>query len=197
MFIYMSKETQEHVKDPKSQTDTLTSGSSSKTSDHTGEPRLESLSPVMLANAAHMIRQPIMSDKDLHTFSSHAEVAAAALGSVYAASELGKAIQDHEGGGNEHWVKAAIGATVAVGAYEMLSRKQNTTPGHDHHSHYNHHSEHEASPPHHTRHLLEEAAGAYSLGKELMGDNRHHIAHLVAEAVGATGLIKDIQNRRA
>jgi hypothetical protein len=56
---------------------------------------------------------------ELHSLSSHAEVAAAALGSVYAANELGKAINDHDNETN-HFVKAVVAATVAVGAYEML-----------------------------------------------------------------------------
>jgi hypothetical protein len=47
-------------------------------------------------------------------------------------------------------------------------------------------------PKHHTKYMLEEAAGLYALGS---GDKRHHAAHLVAEAVRATGLIKDLRDR--
>jgi hypothetical protein len=43
--------------------------------------------------------------------------------------------------------------------------------------------------------MLEEVAGLYALGSELLGDKRHHVAHLVVEAVDATGLIKDLRDR--
>jgi hypothetical protein len=43
----------------------------------------------------------------------------------------------------------------------------------------------------HTRRLVEELAGAYSLGRELLGDKEHHVAHLIAEAIGGTALFKE------
>ena len=148
--------------------------------------------------------------KELNTLSSRAELAAAALGSVYAANEFGKAIADNDEGAGDHYVKAAVGAAVAVGAFHQLQKKVSresieTDGGHhphvDHHGgHHERHSHHDeparlGEPPHHTRHLLEEAAGLYSVGKELLGDKRHHVAHLIAEAMGAVGAIKDIQAR--
>lgn len=134
---------------------------------------------------------------ELHSLSSHAEVAAAALGSVYAANEFGKAINDSDDNNTDHFVKAAVAATVAVGAYEMLRRKKES-----HHSHSGSGGSTNATayptssePKHHKKYVLEEAAGLYALGRELLGDKRHHVAHLVAEAVGATGLIKDLRDR--
>ena len=48
---------------------------------------------------------------------------------------------------------------------------------------------------HHKRHLLEEVAGAYSMGKEMSGDRKHHVVHLAGEALGATGLYEDLRGR--
>jgi hypothetical protein len=156
-----------------------------------------------------------MSNQELHTTSSHLETAATALGSVYAANEFAQALEDNSNDADEHYVKAAIGTLVALGAYHKLSKKAShesmeglpSDPRADHHrrrSSERHHnrrlsdSSGENTPPHHTRHLVEEAAGAYSLGKELLtGDKKHHVVHLVAEALGATGLIKDIMNKKA
>jgi hypothetical protein len=42
---------------------------------------------------------------------------------------------------------------------------------------------------------LEEVIGAYSLGREILGDRKHHVAHLVGEALGATGLIQELRAR--
>jgi hypothetical protein len=128
---------------------------------------------------------------NLHSASSHAEVAAAALGSVYAANEFGKAINEHTDNQTEHFLKAAVAATVAIGAFEMLRRKVDEHGGQQT-STKSHPTPYE---PHYKRHILEEAAGAYALGKELLGDNKHHFAHLVAEAVGATGLLKGVRDR--
>jgi len=61
---------------------------------------------------------------------------------------------------------------------------------HNRGGHPNHHH------THHRRHLLEEAAGAYMLGNELLGDDKYHVAHLIAEATGAAGLIRDLHYRR-
>jgi hypothetical protein len=41
--------------------------------------------------------------------------------------------------------------------------------------------------------LVEEIIGAYSVGKEMLGDRRHHVVHLVGEALGATGLIQELR----
>ncbi|KAE8356866.1 hypothetical protein BDV28DRAFT_144779 [Aspergillus coremiiformis] len=46
----------------------------------------------------------------------------------------------------------------------------------------------------HKRRLAEELIGAYSLGKQLLGDKKHQVAHLVADAVGAAALLKEIKH---
>lgn len=45
--------------------------------------------------------------------------------------------------------------------------------------------------PGHKRRVFEEIIGAYSLGRELLGDHEHHVTHLVAEALGMTALVKE------
>ena len=128
-----------------------------------------------------------MSGGNHHTPPSNIDLIAAAIGSVYAADELGKALNDHDKkGATPHYLKALVGAAVAVGAYEMAKTKEGNDPPLEGES---------GEPPHHVRHLLEEAVGAYVLGKDLLGDRKHHVAHLVAEALGATGLNKDLRDR--
>jgi hypothetical protein len=137
-----------------------------------------------------------MTDQELHSLSSQTEVAAAALGSVYAANEMKKVI-DNNDDPTDHFVKAAVAAAVAVGAYEMLRRKKERFDSHSGSNGSTNSGSHQKphEPQHHKGYLLEEAVGAYGLGKELLGDKKHHFAHLVAEALGATGLVKDARDR--
>ena len=44
----------------------------------------------------------------------------------------------------------------------------------------------------HKRRLAEELVGAFSLGKQLLGDKKHQVAHLVADAVGAAAVLKEV-----
>jgi hypothetical protein len=147
-----------------------------------------------------------------------AELGAAAAGSAYAVTQLVEGLRSQQHGAsnkaNEHYLKAAAGAAVAVGAYEMLNsekesqtsnlRASETAYRSESHGvkrrHSNKHStptrksrNHEAG---HTRRVLEETAGAYALGRELMGDKKHHKAHLAAEALGAIGLLKEARRHR-
>jgi hypothetical protein len=55
-------------------------------------------------------------------------------------------------------------------------------------------SEHE--PPHHLRHLVEEAIGFWALAREVLGDRKHHKRHILEGIVGANGLIKELDRRR-
>jgi hypothetical protein len=166
---------------------------------------------------------------ELHTLSSHTEAVVGALGSTYATHELVKALDNDKLEAGDHYLKAAVGAAVAVGAFYQISKKperhfsfgdsesssddeltehQHTElvkrdqtqvlhhkrPGYHHpHQHDDHSHHYQPSPK---RLLLEEAVGAYSLGKELLGDKRHHIIHLIGEALGAVGTIKDIQQQQ-
>ncbi len=112
-------------------------------------------------------------------------MAVAAGGTVVAADQLVKSVQDEEDQ-DYRLVKAAISAVVAVGAYEIVKRDENKDRPDDaalttviysrshHHDdrddyyrHHHHHRDEPAlDPPRHTRHLIEEAAGAYGLGRD-------------------------------
>ena len=55
-----------------------------------------------------------MSDtRKLNTPSSRAELAAAAVSSVYAVNEFSKAIEEDDKDANDHYLKAAVGAAIA------------------------------------------------------------------------------------
>ncbi|KAK6525343.1 hypothetical protein TWF694_005483 [Orbilia ellipsospora] len=159
------------------------------------------------------------------------KIGAAAVGSVYALSQLVEGIQsDNDGDSSDasgHYLKAAASAAVAIGAYEMLRKERKLRKQQMEGSHHKHHSEstieveviessesedehdrklidyphHHSSHQHHhnkedghTRRMLEEIAGVYALGRELMGDKKHHITHLVAETIGALGAVKEAQS---
>ncbi|KAM0708856.1 hypothetical protein Q7P35_005510 [Cladosporium inversicolor] len=156
--------------------------------------------------------------------STRLDVAALAASGVLTAEELMKAVEaNHKHCGDiqkHHLTHAAISAAVAVGAFELLRRDREK--GRDvedgqpmvvedggeeivvrsekqrHDRHYCHHDgqcdESHHSPHGHKRRLLEEIAGAYSLGEEMIGNEKHHVAHLVAEAIGAIGAYKDIRD---
>ncbi|KIW87626.1 uncharacterized protein Z519_11600 [Cladophialophora bantiana CBS 173.52] len=163
-----------------------------------------------------------MASPELHTFSAHAETAVGAAASVYAAHELGKAFHDEDKHDvSDHYLKAAIGAAVAVGAFYHLSKKveEYNDKGHPIHSvihhhepprhrrhggphhHHHHHSDDNdfvgyerwsyEEPPHDRNRLLEQANEAYHVGKELLGEERDHVTQLFAEAIGAASALKD------
>ncbi|KIX99455.1 uncharacterized protein Z520_05031 [Fonsecaea multimorphosa CBS 102226] len=156
---------------------------------------------------------PEPNNNGLHSLKTNAEVAAMAASGVYAANELGKAISDDYKDASDHYMKAAVGAAVAVGAFQLLQKQKRKREEDEYDSsedEEHHHRRHEPRPrrysdhehrheysesPGHTRRLLEEAVGAYSLGKELLGDRRHHVIHLVTEALGAVAAIKEVNQR--
>jgi hypothetical protein len=130
------------------------------------------------------------------SLSDDAKLAVGATGAVLALDQAEHAIDSEEHQLN-HALKAAIGAAVAIGAYELLHRDDTASKKQP-----NGHSKpkpttQSGSPhlKHHDRHLAEEVLGAYYLGKELLGDKKHHIAHLVAEAIGATGLLQELTEK--
>jgi len=134
------------------------------------------------------------------------EMGAAAAGSVYALDQLLEGLQaeKHRDGkeADEHYLKALASAAVAIGAYMMLQKNKDV-----HHKretnvlisdNCSEHSFDEESHENgvedgHRRRLIEEAAGAYAFGRDLMGEHKHQIAHLVAEGLGAAGLFKEVR----
>lgn len=151
-----------------------------------------------------------------HSLANDATLAVGATGVVVAADELLK-MTDDEDSKSASWVKAGVAAAVAVGAYELLrradergepinrsfsrsrSRSRSRSPtrhrSSSHASQASHASHTSQKIKHHKRHVMEEVIGAYSLGREILGDRKHHVAHLLGEALGATGLIQELRAR--
>ncbi|CZR68883.1 uncharacterized protein PAC_18784 [Phialocephala subalpina] len=158
----------------------------------------------------------------LDHFTENTELAVGATSTIVAADQLLHAIDPHEDK-TSHLVKAGIGAAIAIGAFELL-RQQNEKDNVERGSRqlrrsgsYERSQSRSPSPsrsgprsptgsgsrsrslsshiPHHKRHIVEEIIGAYSLGKELLGDRKHHVAHLVGEALGATGIYQELRAR--
>jgi hypothetical protein len=151
-----------------------------------------------------------------HSLTNDATLAVGATGAVVAADELLK-MTDEEDSKSASWLKAGVAAAVAVGAYELLrraeengepiirsfsrsrSRSRSRSPSQhrssSHTSQASHTSHSSQKVKHHKRHVLEEIIGAYSLGREILGDRRHHVAHLLGEALGAAGLIQELRAR--
>ncbi|PMD39362.1 hypothetical protein L207DRAFT_512452 [Hyaloscypha variabilis F] len=149
-----------------------------------------------------------------HSFTDSATLTVGATGAVVAADELLK-MTDEEDNKTASLLKAGVAAAVAVGAYELLkraeekgepiyqsfsrsrSRSRSRSPTRHRSRSYSNasHASHSSQVPHHKRHVLEEVIGAYSLGREILGDRKHHVAHLLGEALGATGLIQELRAR--
>ena len=129
-----------------------------------------------------------------------AELAIGATGAVVATDQAIKFL-DSEDDQLEHLLKAGIGAAVAIGAYEMLRRAEldpEASHGQHHHpssSSRSRRGSNSSGSSHHSRHIFEEIIGAYTLGKELLGDKKHHVAHLVGEAIGVTGLAQELKQK--
>ncbi|KAE9381028.1 hypothetical protein N431DRAFT_538824 [Stipitochalara longipes BDJ] len=129
-------------------------------------------------------------------------------GAVVAADELLK-MTDEEDNKTASLLKAGVAAAVAVGAYKLLRRAEekgepvyqgfsrSRSPSRHRSRSYSNasHASQSSQIPHHKRHVLEEVIGAYSLGKEILGDRKHHVAHLLGEALGATVLIQELRAR--
>ncbi|KAF4631135.1 hypothetical protein G7Y89_g6999 [Cudoniella acicularis] len=158
--------------------------------------------------------------KDDLSITEDAELALGATGAVLAADQLVKTIDSTEHK-TSHLVKAGIGAAVAVGAWELLRRAEADGSPYKYplrgrsvsrsRSEFSSRSQSRSRTrsrsrsrgyerkkkegKHHDRQLVEEIIGAYSVGKELLGDRKHHVAHLVGEAIGATGVIQELRAR--
>lgn len=92
----------------------------------------------------------------------------------------------------EHYVKAAIAGAIALGAYKMMESDENQWR----HNHGEPDMYYDPKPPaspdsHHTRDLIAEAAGAYALGRQMMGHKNHFMLKLIAEGLGAAALARE------
>jgi hypothetical protein len=126
------------------------------------------------------------------SFSDDTKLAVGATGAVLAIDQVEHTIDSEEHRLN-HALKAAIGAAVAIGAYELLRRNDNSAKQPNGQPKLKSRTRSSSPhPKHHDRDLAEEVIGAYALGKELLGDKKHHIAHLVGEAIGVRGLLQEL-----
>jgi hypothetical protein len=104
-------------------------------------------------------------------------------------------------------VIVAIGAAVAIGALEMMQKREKNDGGAQEHLQDHHHDEEHlghndnrsqsqnrnGAPKHHHHRVRDiiDAALAYRLGRKIMGKEHHRIVLIIAEAVGALGLLQD------
>ncbi len=87
----------------------------------------------------------------------------------------------------------ALGAYQLFKDYEAKGRKRrpsisSSTSG----------SRSRSQPPHakqHDRPLFEEILGAYSLGKDILGDRIHHVTHLIGEIFAAAGAWEEMREK--
>jgi len=92
-----------------------------------------------------------------------------------------------------HYLRAAVAGAIALGAAEMLRRDENHDRRHHHQPPLGSDGRPAKPGDHdgHTRDMLAEAAGAYALGRQMLGHNDHHILKLIAEGLGAVALAKE------
>jgi len=127
--------------------------------------------------------------------SGHRKIDTAVLAGsgVVAADQIMQAVRDHKDhhpdDATAHYIKAAIAGAVAIGAYEMLKKDEGGTKRDVYEIDIE--ETHHGTEPGHGRHLIEEALGAYALGRQLMGHRHHSLIKLVAEALGAAGLYQE------
>jgi len=127
------------------------------------------------------------------------DTAIAAGGVVEAADEIMRGIRDNreDKSGTKHYVTAAVAVAIALGAYAMLRKDEGLDEKH-HHSYHHHghdHDGHDRNRQHddsgHVRDLVAETAGAYALGRQMLGHNDWKILKLVAEGLGAAAFAQE------
>ena len=115
-----------------------------------------------------------------------------------------------------HYVKAAIAGAIAIGAFAVLKKDKERARDNAHYA--SEFPERECdpsrshspprsrshSPDHHPRHkqhrghtkdLMAETLGAYSLGRQMMGHTDHTVLKLVAEGLGLAALAREADNK--
>lgn len=92
----------------------------------------------------------------------------------------------------QHYVKAAIAAAIALGAYKMMEADENQERKDHGEPEMGYDPKPDAPPdPHHTRDLIAEAVGAYALGRQMMGHKHNFMLKLIAEGLGAAALARE------
>jgi hypothetical protein len=129
---------------------------------------------------------------------SKLESAALAASAVACADQLMLGVRDHREHqnheANSHYVKAAIAGAIAVGAFALMEKDENKHRKEvgDHEMAYEPRADKGAvDRKGHALDLAAEAAGAYALGRQMMGHKNHMILKLIAEGLGAAALGKE------
>jgi hypothetical protein len=121
------------------------------------------------------------------------ETAAAALGTVVAADQLMRALQDSresdDSDAQTHYIKAALAASLAGYGYYELMRDAADNMSYPPAEGIPHHSSHHTGK---AGQVLAEALGAYSLGRQMTGHNDNKWLKLLAEGVGATLFAREV-----
>lgn len=149
----------------------------------------------------HHFYQNTQDTQTKHTMTgSKLETAALAASAIACADQLMLGVRDHREGqqdeANSHYVRAAIAGAIAVGAFALLKKDEN--------QHRDEVGEEEMGYEPRTDKGLEdrkghmwdlaaEAAGAYALGRQMMGHKNHAIVKLIAEGLGAAALGKETE----
>ncbi|KAK1828080.1 hypothetical protein QBC39DRAFT_374997 [Podospora conica] len=130
---------------------------------------------------------------------SKAETTVLAASTIACADQVMLGVRDHREGknsdANSHYVKAVIAGAIAVGAFALMEkdenkeRKENKKPEIGYEPRPNHG---DADTKGHVMDLAAEAAGAYALGRQMMGHKNHVILKLIAEGLGVAALGKEI-----
>jgi len=122
---------------------------------------------------------------------------AALAGSVVAmADQIMQAVRENRENNpdeaKEHYVKAAIAGAIALGAYKMMESDENQWRANHGEDNMGFDNKPPAPPdPHHARDMLAEVAGAYALGRQMMGHKDHRMLKLIAEGLGAAALARE------
>ncbi|KAK1757026.1 hypothetical protein QBC47DRAFT_412369 [Echria macrotheca] len=91
----------------------------------------------------------------------------------------------------EHYVKAAIAGAIAIGAYTMLQKDENEERQKSGEPPMGYDKPPAPPDPKHRRDMMLEAAGAYALGRQMMGHKENAILKLIAEGLGAVALARE------
>jgi len=130
---------------------------------------------------------------------SKAETAALAASTIACADQIMLGVREHREGhqhdANSHYVKAAIAGAIAIGAYALMEKDENKERDENHRPDMGYEPRPDKGPADHRGHMVDlaaEAAGAYALGRQMMGHKNHAILKLITEGLGAAALGKEI-----
>lgn len=129
---------------------------------------------------------------------SKLETGAAAASAITCADQIMLGTRDHREGkqheANSHYVKAVIAGAIAIGAIALIEKDENKHRHEEgqHKMGYEPRRDHgDADHKGHVVDLAAEAAGAYALGRQMMGHRSHAILKLIAEGLGAAAFGKE------